>query len=191
MSIASDLRAYADAAREQSTQLVTKLGTTVGGLTAAANTAVEDLRIQAEQRLNLTRVRSAIDPYLVQAREYGANVSERAEGLYGTVRNDERVAGLVERAEGLYGTVRNDERVAGLVERAETVTRPVVELVQDRVVQPVQQRVVQPVRTRVRRDDGDIVPAAPDATAYAPGVPASGPAPDTAPAAEKAADFSD
>jgi len=117
MPISNDLLAYADAALEQGTELVTRISTTVTGLGAAATTAVGDLRSQAEKNLNLEAVRTAVEPYLAQARDYGTTVTERAEGL--------------------YGAVRGDRRVSGVVDRAETVTRPVVTLLQERVVQPV------------------------------------------------------
>jgi hypothetical protein len=117
MPISNDLRAYADTALGQGSELVTKITTTVSGLGAAATTAVGDLRSQAEKNLNLEAVRTAVEPYLTQARDYGSTVTERAEGI--------------------YGAVRNDRRVSGVVERAETVTRPVVTLLQERLVQPV------------------------------------------------------
>jgi hypothetical protein len=55
MSIGTDLRAYAESARDQGTELVAKLTSTVGGLTAAANGAAADLRNQAGRTLGAVR----------------------------------------------------------------------------------------------------------------------------------------
>jgi hypothetical protein len=135
MPLSTDLRAYADSAREQGTELVTRFTTTVTGFTSAANHAVLDLRGQAGKNLNLDAVRTALEPYVAQARDYSSSVTERAEDL--------------------YGTVRNDRRVSGLFDRAETLARPVVTVVQERVVQPV--------RIRTRRDGVAVVEPTPAA----------------------------
>ncbi len=136
MPISNDLRAYADTALDQGTELVVRITTTVTGLSAAATTAVGDLRSQAEKNLNLEAVRTAVEPYLAQARDYGSTVTERAEGL--------------------YGAVRNDRRVSGVVDRAETVTRPVVTLLHERMVQPV--------RTLTGRETATVMEPAPATT---------------------------
>jgi hypothetical protein len=60
MSLTSDLRAYADSAREQGTELVAKLTTTVSGLTATANSAVVDLRGQAAKSFDAVRSDSRV-----------------------------------------------------------------------------------------------------------------------------------
>jgi hypothetical protein len=110
MSITSDLRGYADTALEQ--------GKHVG---AKASSTVADLRAQAEKAINVDAIRAitaAVEPYLAQAKEYRTAVTDRANGLVGTVTHDKRVAKLVDTAESLSGTV--------------------VGTVQDRVVKPVQ-----------------------------------------------------
>jgi len=140
MSITRDIRSYADTAKEQGKQvlglaqtqlndvtgqangLVGKLAGTAKGnvseLTAKATGAVHDLRTQAEKAVNVDGVRAAVEPYLAQAKGYSSTVSDRAEELYTSVKNDKRVAKLVTSAESLTGIV--------------------VETVQDRVVKPVQ-----------------------------------------------------
>jgi hypothetical protein len=107
MSITSDLRAYADTALEQGKQVGAK----------ASNT-VADLRAQAEKAINVDAIKAAVEPYLAQAKEYRSAVTDRANGLVGTVTHDKRVAKLVDTAESLSGTV--------------------VGTVTDRVVKPVQ-----------------------------------------------------
>lgn len=116
MSITSDLRGYADTAIEQGKQVVGQVQTQVTGLTGTARTnvteltnratvVVTDLRTQAEKTLNVEALRSAVEPYLAQAKQYRTTVSERAEGLLGSVTSDKRVAKVVSTAESLSGVV--------------------------------------------------------------------------------------
>ena len=143
MSIVSDIRSYADTAVEQGKQVVDQAQTQLNGvnkqanefvakfrgnassargnvsqLTAKATDAVADLRAQAEKAVNLDAIKTAIEPYLAQARGYSSTVTDRAEDLLGTVKNDKRVAFVVAKAEALTGTV--------------------VETLTERVVKPVQ-----------------------------------------------------
>jgi uncharacterized protein YjbJ (UPF0337 family) len=140
MSITSDIRAYADNAVSQGKQvldqaqaqfndvtgqaneLVGKLTGSakenVSGLTAKATDTVSDLRAQAEKAVNLEAIKAAVEPYLTQAKGYSHSVTDRAEALLNTVKNDKRVAKLVTTAESFTGVV--------------------VETVQDKVVKPVQ-----------------------------------------------------
>jgi len=140
MSITKDIRSYADSALEQGKQvldqaqtqlndvtgqangLVGKLTGTakdnVSGFTAKATDAVADLRVQAEKAVNIDALKAAIEPYLAQAKVYSTTVTDRAEGLYTSVKNDKRVGKLFVTAESLTGVV--------------------VETVQVRVVKPVQ-----------------------------------------------------
>jgi hypothetical protein len=142
MSITSDIRAYADSALGQGKQVLesgiakaqTQLNDVTGqanelvrkltekadvfGLTGKATGVVHDLRSQAEKAINLNALKSATEPYLTQARGYTATVTDRAEELVATVKNDKRVAKLVTTAGSLTGTV--------------------VETVQDKLVRPVQ-----------------------------------------------------
>jgi uncharacterized protein YjbJ (UPF0337 family) len=139
MSITNDIRSYADTALEQgknvvgqaqaqltdvtgqANEFVGKLTGTakdnVSGFTSKATGAVNDLRAQAEKTINLDAIKSAVEPYLAQVKQYGSSVTERAEGL--------------------YESVKSDKRVAKVITTAESVTGAVVETVQDRVVKPV------------------------------------------------------
>jgi hypothetical protein len=123
MSITNDIRNYADTALEQGKQVVGQavgaVGTAqaqfneitgtarsnVGHLTTRASGAVTDLRTQAEKTLNLDAIRTAVEPYLAQAKQYRASVTDRAEGLFGSVKSDKRVAKVVETAESFTGVV--------------------------------------------------------------------------------------
>jgi ABC-type sugar transport system ATPase subunit len=143
MSITSDIRNYADTAVEQGKQVIDQAQTQLTGvnkqanefvskfrgnaasargnvsqLTAKANDAVADLRAQAEKAVNIDAIKTAIEPYLAQARGYSSTVTDRAEDLLSTVKNDKRVAFVVAKAEALTGTV--------------------VETLTERVVKPVQ-----------------------------------------------------
>jgi len=136
MSITSDIRNYADTALEQGNQFVGKLTGTArenvtgftGGVTSkataltgrattAATDAVSDLRSQAEKAINLDAIKTVVEPYLAQAKQYRSSVTDRAEGL--------------------FGTVRSDKRVARVFTTAESVTGVVVDTVTERVVKPV------------------------------------------------------
>jgi hypothetical protein len=129
MSITSNVRSYAESAQSQindvtgqANEFVTKLRGTatenVSNLTSKANGYVTDLRTQAEKAVNLEAIKAAVEPYLAQAKGYSTSVTDRAEELYSTVKNDKRVAKLASIAEEFTGTV--------------------VETVQVRVVKPVQ-----------------------------------------------------
>jgi len=140
MSITSDIRSYADTAFEQGKQALDQAQTqftdvtgqandfvgkltgnamdNVSELTAKATDAVNDLRAQAEKAVNLKAIKAAVEPYIAHAKGYSSTVSDRAEELYATVKNDKHVAKLVTSAEALTGVV--------------------IETVQDRVVKPVQ-----------------------------------------------------
>jgi hypothetical protein len=136
MSIASDLRSYADNAVTQGKQVldstITSAQTQLNDVTGQANefygktrenvaeiagkatSAVSDLRASAEKAVNLEAIKTAVEPYIIQVKGYVTPVAERAESLLDGVKGDKRVAKLVD--------------VAGVV----------VETVQVRVVKPVQ-----------------------------------------------------
>jgi len=110
MSITDDIRSYADTAIEQGKQV---LGSATG--------TVNDLRVQAEKTLNIDALRGAVEPYLAQARQYRSAVT----------------ATVTDRAEGLLDTVKDDPRVARALSTAETMTGLVIDTVQQRIVKPV------------------------------------------------------
>lgn len=136
MSIASDLRSYADNAVTQGKQVLDSTITTaqtqlndvtgqanefygktrenVAELATKATSAVNDLRVSAEKAVNLDAIKTAVEPYLSQLKGYSSTVTDRAETLFDGVKGDPRVAKLVD--------------AAGVV----------VETVQVRVVKPVQ-----------------------------------------------------
>ncbi|MDT4915227.1 MAG: hypothetical protein QOC66_4355 [Pseudonocardiales bacterium] len=136
MSIASDIRSYADTAVSQGKQVLDQaqaqlndvtgqanelFGKTkgnVGEIAGKATDAVNDLRVSAEKAINFDAIKTAVEPYLAQVKDYTSTVTDRADAL-------------------LSG-VKGDPRVAKLVEAARPVTAVVVETVQDRVVKPVQ-----------------------------------------------------
>lgn len=146
MSIASDIRSYADTAVAEGKKVLdqaqSQLGEVGGSVQASANDyfgryaatarenvsdiadkageAVNELRASAEKAINLDAIKSAVEPYLAQVKDYQATVTDRAEDLLSTVTSDKRVAKIVDTASSVSGTV--------------------VEQVQLRVVQPVQAR---------------------------------------------------
>lgn len=188
MSITSDVRSYADAALDQGKQVldqaqaqltdvtgqanefVGKLTITakdnVADITTKASETVTDLRSQAERAINIDAIKTAIEPYLAQAREYSTAVTDRAEVLLSTVTSDPRVAKLVTTAESVGGIV--------------------IETVQDRVIKPAQSltgRGAKPVVT----PKAATTPVAPKPATTTPAstTPASSAATTTKPAAKK------
>jgi hypothetical protein len=116
MSITSDLRGYADIAREQGkqafgqaqSQFVEASDTAkqnVTDIAAKATETVGELRAQAEKAVNLDAIKSAIEPYLAQAKGYSNSVTDRAESLASTITSDPRLGRLVSTAEALTGVV--------------------------------------------------------------------------------------
>ncbi|MCW2498009.1 hypothetical protein [Jatrophihabitans sp.] len=140
MSITSDIRSYADTAVSQGKQVLDQAQAQINDVTGQANdlvgkltdtaksnyselstkatTAATDLRAQAEKALNLDAIKSAVEPYLAQAKDYSASVTDRATGIVDSVKSDKRVSSLVSTVEAVSGTV--------------------VETVTERVIKPVQ-----------------------------------------------------
>jgi heparin binding hemagglutinin HbhA len=147
MSITSEIRSYADNALEQGKQVLDQAQAQLNDVTGQANEfvgklrgtakdnvtklqstatdTVTDLRSQAEKAINVEAIKAAVEPYLAQAKGYSTSVSDRAEGLYSSVKSDKRVAAVVARAEELVDTVT--ERVQSLTGRskpAKHATKP-------------------------------------------------------------------
>ncbi|MBE7189132.1 hypothetical protein [Jatrophihabitans endophyticus] len=125
MSITSDLKSYVDqtvaTAQAQLNDVAgtaTKYRDDFADVANKANDAVNDLRASAEKAINLEAIRTAVEPYLAQVREYGTAVTDRAEDL--------------------FNGVVDDPRLAKLVETANTVSSVVLEQVSEYVVKPVQ-----------------------------------------------------
>jgi hypothetical protein len=187
MSIASDLRSYADNAVSQGKQVLDQAQAQLNDVTGQANefygktrenvsefaskatSAVSDLRVSAEKAINLDAIKTAVEPYLAQVKDYRASVTDRAESL-------------------LSG-VKSDKRVAKVVDTAGSVTGVVVETVQERVVKPVQsltgrgpKPLAKPAPTKAAPSAAAKPATKPAATKPAAAKPASKPAARKAPA---------
>jgi len=118
------IKHYADTAIEQGKLATEQANQFVGNLAGRAAGAVGELRAQAERALPIDSIKSVVEPYLEQARKhmqkYGSTVSDRAEGVVGSVRQ----------------SANNDPRIAKALATAETVASTV----QERVVKPVADR---------------------------------------------------
>jgi hypothetical protein len=90
-------------------------------ITRDLRSAAQDLRASAEKALNVDAIKTAVEPYVAQAKDYTHLVTDKAEAVYAGVRSDKRVAKLVGTAEQVTGTVVGS----------------VVGTVQERVVKPV------------------------------------------------------
>jgi hypothetical protein len=131
MSIANDIRTYADTAvtrgkhvldqaqaqlndvTGQGRELYGKGRENVSEFATKASGAVSDLRASAEKAINFDALKTAVEPYLHQVKDYRSTVTDRAEHLVATVKHDKRVVKFVDAA------------------------KPVVEIVEERVVKPV------------------------------------------------------
>jgi hypothetical protein len=122
MSIASDLRAYADSAVNtavsQGKQTISTAQAQLGGVTDQAGEFVGDIRGQAEKLINVDALRTALEPYLAQLRSYGDSVTDRVDEL--------------------VETLKKDPRFGKFVDTADSFSAVVLDLVQERVVKPVQ-----------------------------------------------------
>lgn len=119
MSTTSDLRAYADIALEQGKQVLEQVQSQLSHVTDAATEHANDLvtRITGKSAPTRETLKSAAEPYVVQALEYGSVLSDRVEELLTTLKGDKRIGKFVESAEGL--------------------TSLAVVTVQDKVIKPV------------------------------------------------------
>jgi hypothetical protein len=127
MSIANDIRSYADTAvsqgkhvldqaqaqlnevTDQASELYGKTRENVTEIAHKATTTVSDLRASAEKAINVEAIKTAVEPYLTRVKGYRTTVADRAETLVETVRHDKRVVKLVDAAEQVVETV--EERV--------------------------------------------------------------------------------
>ena len=114
MSIASDLRGYADNAMTQGKQVLDQAQAQLNDVTGQANefygktrenvvelankatSAVSDLRVQAEKAVNLDAIKTAVEPYIIQVKGYVTPVTDRVESLVAGVKSDKRVVTLVD-----------------------------------------------------------------------------------------------
>lgn len=181
MSIASDIRTYADktvaSAQAQLNDVSGQANDLVGKVSATAkenatvltdkvSSAANDLRSSAEKAVNFDAIKAAVEPYIAQAKGYRATATDRAEAL--------------------VSSLKNDKRVGKLVDAAGSVTGVVVETVQERVVKPV----VEPIRALTNRGSKPTAkPSSPVAAKPTPAPKATKPAttkPASKPAARKA-----
>jgi hypothetical protein len=119
MPSSSDLRAYADIAVEQGKQVLEQMQSQFSHVTDIATEQASDLvaKINGKAAPAVESLKSAAEPYLVQALEYGSVLGGKAEELLATLKNDKRFGKFVESAEGL--------------------TTLAVVTVQDKVIKPV------------------------------------------------------
>jgi hypothetical protein len=117
MSIASDLRSYADTAVNQGKQVLDSTISTASAqltdvtgqanefygktkesvveIAGKASSAVQDLRSSAEKAVNLNAIKTAVEPYVAQVKGYTHQVTDRAEALLAGAKIDTQLATLV------------------------------------------------------------------------------------------------
>lgn len=123
MSITSDLKSYVDQTVATAQAQFNEVAENVSDIADKANDAVNDLRVTAEKAINIDALKTAVEPYIAQVREYSSVVTDRAEGLLNGVT---------------FSTLRDDPRLAKFVETANSVSTVVLEQVNEYVVKPVQ-----------------------------------------------------
>src|SRR3954464_14662561 len=128
MSIATDIRSYADSAVTQGKQVLDSTITTaqaslndvtgqanefygktkenVAEIAGKAQGTVKELRLQAEKAVNFDAIKTAVEPYIAQVKGYTHQVTDRAESLFVTVKSDARVAKLVDAARPVVDAAR-------------------------------------------------------------------------------------
>lgn len=178
MSIASDVRSYADSALEQGKQVVdqaqSRLGEvqdnaqdfaskTAGKAASKASETYADLRTRGEELYErvstlpvVERATSVAEPYVAQLNGYRTTVTDKVEQLYTDLKKNDQVA-----------------KVLGV---AETAAGVVIETVNERVVNPVKSLLEREPVTDSKPTTAK-TPAAPAAEASAkPAAPAKAPA---------------
>lgn len=181
MSIASDVRSYADSALEQGKQVVdqaqSRLGEvqdnaqdfaskTAGKAASKASETYADLRTRGEELYErvstlpvVERATAVAEPYVAQLSGYRTTVTDKVEQLYTDLKKNDQVA-----------------KVLGV---AETAAGVVIETVNERVVNPVKSLLErEPVTdSKPTTAKTPATPAAPAAEASAkPAAPAKAPA---------------
>ena len=116
MSIASDVRSYADSALGQAQARATEVrgdATEFAGrvLSRAAVTYTE---LWARGEALTRRAGATVEPYVVQLKGYGTTAAERLEQAYVELRNNDQVAKVVTAAETTIGAVQ--ERVTSVLD---------------------------------------------------------------------------
>jgi DNA-binding protein HU-beta len=120
MSIASDVRSYADSALGQAQTRATEVrgdATEFAGrvLSRAAATYTE---LWTRGDALTKRAGATVEPYIVQLKGYGTAAAERLEQTYVELRKNDQVAKVVTAAETTIGAVQ--ERVTSLLDRQAT-----------------------------------------------------------------------
>lgn len=162
MSIASDVRSYADSALEQ-------------GKHAAAE-AYADLRTRGEALYERVSTLPVVERATAVAEPYVSQVGAQLNGYRATV---------TDKVEQLYADLKKNDQVAKVLGVAETAAGVVVETVNERVVTPVKS-----ILDREPATEAKPTPAtapAPAATTATPAAPATTPAPSATAAPSTAA----
>ena len=165
MSIASDVRSYADTALEQGKQVVDQAQARIsdvqgnaqdlaGKAATKASETYTDLRTRGEalyERVStlpvVEQVSSTVEPYVAQLNGYRTTVTEKVEQVYTDLKKNDQVA-----------------KVLGV---AETAAGVVIETVNDRVVNPVKSLLDRAPITDAKPTTAKTAPAATPAAAPA------------------------
>jgi hypothetical protein len=133
MSVTSDIRSYADTAVAQGKQVIDQVIEQVidqtidkaqaqfGEISGKATGAAHDLRAQAEKAVDLDALTAAVEPYVVQVKEYTSAVADKVSAS----------------VETLLTVARKDPRFDRFVITAESFGAVLLVTVNERVVQPV------------------------------------------------------
>jgi hypothetical protein len=185
MSIASDVRSYADSALEQGKQVVDQAQSRLGEVqdnaqdfaskaaskaSSKASETYADLRTRGEELYERVSTLPVVERATAVAEPYVSQVSAQLNGYRTTV---------TDKVEQLYTDLKKNDQVAKVLSVAETAAGVVIETVNERVVNPVKSLLErEPVTdSKPTTAKTPATPAAPAAEASAkPAAPAKAPA---------------
>jgi hypothetical protein len=133
MSIASDVRSYADSALGQAQAQLTEVR---GDATELASTLLSraavtytELRVRSEELTKragtlpaVQRASASVEPYISQLVGYGTVATEKLEQAYAELRKNDQVAKVIAAAETSIDVMQ--ERVTSLLDRQPTAAKP-------------------------------------------------------------------
>lgn len=126
MSITSDVRSYADSAREQAQARLTEVrgdaAQLAGSVMSRASVTYAELRSRGEvltKRVGtlpgVERATATVEPYVAQLKDYGSGAAEKLEQVYAGLRKNDQVAKVITAAETAIEAVQ--EHVTSLLDR--------------------------------------------------------------------------
>jgi hypothetical protein len=133
MSIANDVRSYADSAFGQAQARLTEArgdaSEFAGKVLSGASVTYAELRTRGEALTKragalpaVERASATVEPYVAQLKVYGGAAADVLEQVYAELRKNEQIAKVIAAAETSFGAVQG--RVMSLLDRQPTASAP-------------------------------------------------------------------